>query len=579
VNNSLFRKKSITPSSELSEHTESGPSTQLSKQLNAWHLTAFGVTAIIGAGVFSTIGKASADAGPSVVFLYIFVAIACSFAAFAYAEFASMVPVSGSAYSYSYVAFGEIIAWIIGWGLIMEYAVGNTTIAVSWSDYFTSFMDSLRIDWMGITNGIHVPEWASMDYVSAKKGFKEAAEIISAQHKNINELPLYLQSAYKAWTAAPGFGNFRLIFDVPAIIITVLITWLVYTGIKETRNASMIMVIIKIIVILIVLFVGVFQIDVENYDPFMPNGVPGVLKGISGVFFAYIGFDAIANSAEECKNPERDLPRGILGSIIICTVLYILISLVITGMVHYSALRLNDPLFFVFQKTGFKWLSMLVAVSAIVAIAGVLLVFQMGQPRIWMSMSRDGLLPKRFSRIHPKFKTPSYATIVTGIVVCTSVLIIPSDTVLELSSMGTLFAFVVVCAGVLKLQDDPRVQHRKFRTPYVNAAWFLPALSILSVSLLVNYESEWLKNFFSWNGWDNFFTKIPLISFFLLCLLMNIWCLRKKLSLIPVLGLIFCFYMMAELSAFTWGGFLVWLVIGMGIYFAYSRRKSKLAGA
>ncbi|MBC7863252.1 MAG: amino acid permease, partial [Bacteroidia bacterium] len=508
MSNSLFRKKSFQKiSQQISENDAAHGGMHLSKQLSVWHLTAFGVAAIIGAGVFSTIGKASADAGPSVVFLYIFVAIACSFAAFAYAEFASMAPVSGSAYTYSYIAFGELIAWIIGWGLIMEYAVGNTTIAVSWSDYFTSLMDTVKISWLGIENGIHVPEWASVDYISAKKGFNEVSIFLSDKANQLKDLPLYKQETYKAWQSAPGFGNFKLILDVPALAVTILITWLVYVGIKETRNASIAMVIIKIIVILLVLCIGVFQIDFTNFNPFMPTGVPGILKGISGVFFAYIGFDAIANSAEECKNPSRDLPRGILGSILICTVLYILISLVITGMVKYTDLRLNDPLFYVFQKTGFKWLSVIVAVSAIVAIAGVLLVFQMGQPRIWMSMSRDGLLPKRFSVIHPKYKTPSFATIVTGVVVCSSILIIPSDTVLELSSMGTLFAFVLVCAGVLKLQNDPDVPQRKFKTPYVNARYVLPVLSAIAIFLLFRFNLVGVVQFFAWKNFETFFNK------------------------------------------------------------------------
>ncbi|HRA72369.1 MAG TPA: amino acid permease, partial [Flavobacterium sp.] len=403
----LFRKKTVQDILKQVEKNESDGHNALGKHLTARDLTAFGIAAIVGAGIFSTIGKASADGGPAVIFLFLFTAIACSFAAFAYAEFASMVPVSGSAYTYSYVAFGEIIAWIIGWALIMEYAIGNITVAISWSDYFTGLLES---------GGIYLPQWVQMDYLTASNGFKDATALMQGG-KSFENLSSGLQAAHTAWTTSPVLGSFHFVADLPALLIIILITALVYRGMKESRNASNLMVIIKVCIVLLVIAVGVFYVDTANWDPFAPNGASGVLKGVSAVFFAYIGFDAISTTAEECKDPQRDLPKGMMWAIIICTILYIAIALVLTGMVSYNELNVGDPLAFVFDKLDLKWMSGIIAVSAVVAMASVLLVFQMGQPRIWMSMSRDGLLPKRFSTVHPKFKTPSYATIVTGFVV------------------------------------------------------------------------------------------------------------------------------------------------------------------
>ena len=412
---SLFRKKSVHDILRQVKQNELDGHNALGKHLTARDLTAFGIAAIIGAGIFSTIGKASSDGGPAVIFLFIFTAIACSFAAFAYAEFASMVPVSGSAYTYSYVAFGELVAWIIGWSLIMEYAIGNITVAISWSDYFTGLLTSIKIPGLGI-NGINIPDWATMDYLSAFNGHKHAEALLNAG-KNIADLDSATALANNAWLTAPKIGNFHIVADLPALGIIIFITWLVYRGMKESRNASNAMVVVKLAVILLVLAVGVFYVDTANWNPFAPNGVSGVLKGVSAVFFAYIGFDAISTTAEECKDPQRDLPRGMMWAIIICTILYVLVALVLTGIVKSDNLAVGDPLAYVFDVIDLKLMSGIIAVSAVFAMASVLLVFQMGQPRIWMSMSRDGLLPKRFSKIHPKYKTPSFATIVVGFVV------------------------------------------------------------------------------------------------------------------------------------------------------------------
>ncbi|MFN5888420.1 MAG: amino acid permease, partial [Flavobacteriales bacterium] len=382
----LFRRKQVSDILKQIEQNElSDGHVGLRKHLKVRDLTAFGIAAIIGAGIFSTIGEASYEAGPSVIFLFLFTAIACGFAAFAYAEFASIVPVSGSAYTYSYVAFGEIVAWIIGWALIMEYAVGNITVAISWSDYFTDMLSNIHIASLKI-KGINIPLWAQMDYLSASNGYQQALSLFESG-KTLQELEPMIRNQYEAFTQSPTLFGFHLILDIPALFIIVLITGLVYRGIRESRNASNAMVIIKLAVILLVIGVGIFYIDTKNWSPFAPNGVGGILKGISAVFFAYIGFDAISTTAEECEDPQRDLPRGMMWAIIVCTVLYIAIALVLTGVVSYKELKVGEPLAFVFNRINLSFFSGVIALSAIVAMASVLLVFQMGQPRIWMSMS------------------------------------------------------------------------------------------------------------------------------------------------------------------------------------------------
>lgn len=634
---SLFRKKTVQDILSQVEKNNANGSDSLGKHLTARDLTAFGIAAIVGAGIFSTIGKASADGGPAVIFLFLFTAIACSFAAFAYAEFASMVPVSGSAYTYSYVAFGEIIAWVIGWALIMEYSVGNITVAISWSDYFTGLLAS---------GGIHLPQWVQMDYLTASNGFNDATALMHGG-KAFENLEPALQAAYTAWTTSPLIGSFHFVADLPALLIIILITALIYRGMKESRNASNVMVVVKLCVVLLVIAVGAFYVDTANWDPFAPNGVTGVLKGVSAVFFAYIGFDAISTTAEECKDPQRDLPRGMMWAIIICTVLYIAIALVLTGMVSYNQLNVGDPLAFVFEKLDLKWMSGIIAVSAVVAMASVLLVFQMGQPRIWMSMSRDGLLPKRFSKVHPKYKTPSYATIVTGFVVAVPALFLNLTMVTDLCSIGTLFAFVLVCAGVLVLQNKPDIPRGKFKTPYINSKFIMPLLLIIglvfsfgynkkatmsfimnetqineSADIITSLDKSHTKKVYDYlvtvdpanattekpdleqilkqyqkdevkyasviaglpvadsikyeSGLSLFKHKIPMWIFLIVLVGLTVWAYKQNLSLIPLLGLICCLYMMAELSVWNWIYFTIWLIIGLCIYFGFSRKNSKL---
>lgn len=519
-----------------------GHGTGLKKVLGVRDLTFFGVAAIIGAGIFSGIGSAASNGGPGVVFLYIFTAIACGFAALCYAQFASTVPVSGSAYTYSYVAFGEIFAWIIGWDLLMEYAIGNIAVAISWSDYFTRLMDSA---------GLHIPDWMTMDYMTAKAG--ASAEAVSA------------------WANAPMLGGLRLIMDVPALLIVALITYIVFVGIKESRSASNVMVIIKLAVIFLVIVLGAFYINPDNWSPFTPNGFGGIMKGVSAVFFAYIGFDAISTTAEECKNPQRDLPRGMIYSLIICTVVYVLLALILTGMVKYDTLNVGDPLAMVFDARGMKFVSGIVAVSAVVATASVLLVFQMGQPRIWMSMSRDGLLPKIFSRIHPRHGTPSFSTILTGFVVAVPALFLNLGEVLSLTSIGTLFAFVLVCGGILVLQHRKNPPESKFKVPHVNGQFIFPAMLVAAVILIqTNVPSHFTEDIWTKDTW-------PMALFWLIALVMAVLSFTMKLSLLPLLGLISCLYLMAQETHKVWMRFLIWLAIGLVIYFLYSYRNSKLA--
>ncbi len=567
---SLFRKKSVENILKTAESEHHG---SLAKHLGVKDLTAFGIAAIIGAGIFSTIGKASADGGPGVIFLFIFIALACSFAAFAYAEFASLVPVSGSAYTYSYVAFGELFAWIIGWALIMEYAIGNVTVAISWSDYFTTLVSNV--------SGYEVNEWLRMDYFTAKKSYFEAYKLLTNGQTldNIKANPdtAYLVEGFLAYGSAPSLGGLKIIFDAPALLINVLITILVYRGIKESRNASNIMVLIKLAIVLLVIFVGAFYVDTKNWDPFLPNGIKGLLSGISSVFFAYIGFDAISTTAEECRDPQRDLPRGILYSIVICTVLYVIIALVITGMVNYSELKVADPLAFVFEKVkDLQWLAGIIAVSAVVAMASVMLVFQLGQPRIWLSMSRDGLLPKSFGKINPKYKTPGFSTIITGVMVAVPIFFVDINMVTDICSAGTLFAFILVCAGVLKLRATQKDYNPKFKAPYINAKFIMPALFVLSMVLWYVFDKETVQYYFKYESFNAFIAKVPLYIFIIGFGVISYLSFKHNFSLIPALGLICCFYMLSQLGYKNWLYFMVWLIIGLVIYFAYGYKHSKL---
>lgn len=551
---------------------ESGHS--LNRVLGVRDLTAMGIAAIIGAGIFSTVGAACFSGGPGVIILFVITAIASAFSALCYAEFASRIPVSGSAYTYAYATFGEFAAWIIGWALILEYSIGNIAVAQSWSGYFSTLSNALLANW-----DLKFPAWLSTNYPSAKEAFFAATGSVGNAAVDTGNVHIM------AWLTAPNFAGFRIIFDLPAIGITVLITWLVYRGVKETRNVSNAMVILKLAIIMFVIIAGAFFVEPANWHPVFPNKFGGVISGISAVFFAYIGFDAISTTAEECKNPARDLPRGMFYSLAICTILYILITLVLTGMTSYKTLNVMDPLAFVFEQRGFDRIGGFISASAVVALTGVLLVFQLGQPRIWMSMSRDGLLPKAFSRVHPKFRTPSFATIVTGFVVGIPLFFFTTGFSVDFTSIGTLFAFLLVCAGTLLLPELPKEvdatnplgekQSKKFRMPGLKGTYIIPALFIITVGLFIGYGYDF-SILLSNKGWQSL-DQILLHGFLLEFAVISLLTFLRKWKFVSVAGVLMCSYLLTGMNAQSWKWFFGWFAIGIAIYFAYSYRNSKLA--
>jgi amino acid transporter len=579
MSNSLFRTKkieNILAESSDHRHGEGG----LKRVLTVRDLTFFGIAAILGAGSFSSLGFAVFHGGPGVVILFVITGIACAFTALCYSEFASRIPVAGSAYTYAYASFGELFAWVIGWALIMEYSIGNIYVAYSWSDYFTSLMGKMNV---------HIPEYLCTSYMEAKHAVERGST-------NADELA--------AWNNAPIVGGLRIILDLPALIINFLITYLVYRGIKESRNFSNVMVILKIAVVGLIILVGGYLVfsngltanwmpaNDEDVKSFMPNGFGGVMLAVSSVFFAYIGFDAVSVLAEESKNPQRDLPRGMILSLVICTVIYILLTLVLTGAVNYRNFDgVGDPLAFIFetQNLNVGWMQFLVAIVAVVAMTSVLLVFQMGQPRIWMSMSRDGLLPPVFQKIHSKFNTPSFATIVTGLVVGIPILFTDKTFVLDFTSIATLFAFVLVCGGVLLIPRKEKIGGR-FHLPYINGQFIFPLIVIGSIiiacSLSKTYFTDMMKFDFIADAdyvagkktfMDMATPNISLIIFWISAVLLAVFAFIKKYSLIPMMGVITCMYLLTGMSKSNWVWFIGWLVLGIIIYFLYGHKKSKLA--
>ncbi len=594
MSNSLFRTKKIA--NILAEGSDDPHGAGgLKRVLTLKDLTFFGIAAILGAGSFSSLGGAVFHGGPGVVILFVITAIACAFTAFCYSEFASRIPVAGSAYTYAYASFGELFAWIIGWALIMEYSIGNIYVAYSWSDYFTSFLEKINI---------HLPQYLCTSYMEAKHE-------ITAGTTNTEVLD--------AWNNSPVVGRLKIIFDLPALLINLFITALVFRGIKESRNFSNVMVILKMIVVALVIVVGGYLVFSNgltfNWTPandtgvrsFMPNGFGGVMMAVSGVFFAYIGFDAVSVLAEESKNPQRDLPRGMILSLVICTIVYILLTLVLTGAVNYRDFNgVGDPLAFIFEKQNLNvgWMQFFVAIAAVVAMTSVLLVFQMGQPRIWMSMSRDGLLPPVFQKIHPKYKTPSFATIITGLVVGVPILFTDKTFVLDFTSIATLFAFVLVCGGVLLIPRREK-EAGKFHIPYINGQFIFPLLILAGLITAWAINHHYIQDLFSFTLTDaeskaavagvdpakteaikfnlhnallaketlNMSTIIFWITSFIICILSFI----KKYSLIPLLGLTTCLYLLTGMTAKNWAWFGGWLALGLVVYFLYGYKKSKLA--
>jgi len=505
--NSLFRKKSIaTILRDAEQGHGDGHGAGLKKVLGVKDLTAMGIAAVIGAGIFSSIGKAAYDGGPGVILLYIFTAIACGFAAMCYAEFASTVPVSGSAYTYSYVAFGEIFAWIIGWDLILEYAVGNVAVAISWSNYFQSLLAQMHMPW---------PDWLGTDLRSAIQAAQKVAEAKVAG-VDLSTLSDTVLSGNAALTHAPKILGLPIVFNLPAVLIVALVTWVLVRGIRESAGFNSAMVVLKLVIIGLFVAVGAFYIKPGNWIPFAPNGFAGISAAGASIFFAYIGFDAVSTAAEETRNPQKDMPIGIIASLILCTIIYIAVALVLTGMVKWDQFSgVADPLAKAFSLRGMNWTAGLISFGAVFATTSVLIVFQLGQPRIFFSMARDGLLPQWAAKVHPKYRTPHITTILTGVFVGVFAAVTNIDEVVDLCNIGTLFAFVLVAAGIVLLRRTDPNRARPFRTPLV--------------------------------------------------------------PLVPLLAIGSCGYLMVVQPKVTWWRFAIWLAVGLVFYFAYGFRRSRLA--
>ena len=507
ASSSIFTRKSVADAEREVSHAGG-----LKRSLGKWHLTALGVGATIGAGIFATTGTAIVGdparpgAGPAIVFSFLLTAVACGFAALCYAEFAAMVPIAGSAYTYAYTSIGEFVAWIIGWDLIVEYAVGNIGVAIGWSGHFKELMTHF---------GVNIPAWLATDYRSAHDAF------VALGAGTSDATTQYLASA---WTNAPHVGSLPVIFNLPAFAVVAVITVILVIGIKESANSNNAMVLLKIGIIVFFLCIGVFLIRPENYtNPatggFAPNGFKGVSAAAAIIFFSYIGFDAVSTAAEEAKDPARDMPFGIIMSLIVCTVLYILLSVVMTGIAPWQQLGTPEPMITALQYAQgpaglLSFSRFIIALGAVAAMGSVLLVFQLGQPRIFFSMSRDGLLPKAFARVHPKYRTPYVGTIITGLFVATFAAFANIAEVVDLTNIGTLFAFVLVSAGVIFLRRTEPDRPRPFRVPGVP---FTPIISIVA-----------------------------------------------------------CFYLMYQLPAITWIRFGIWLAVGLVFYFLYGYKHSVL---
>src|SRR5215218_4543502 len=482
----LFRTKSLDDILAAA----GGPQFSLKRTLGAFNVTLLGIGAIIGAGIFATVGTAAAGdaarpgAGPSLMLSFVITAVVCGFTALCYAEMASMVPISGSAYTYSYSTLGELVAWIIGWDLIIEYAVGNIAVAISWANYFRTLMSNLGVD---------IPAWLATDYRTAMKLAEANPAKFAAD-----------------FGGAPHLFGYPVVFNLLAFLIVAVITVVLVWGIRESASFNAGMVVIKIIVLLFFIGIALYYVSpsrmATNWVPFQPNGWRGTFTGAALVFFAYIGFDAVSTVAEECKNPARDLPIGIIASLVVCTVLYVIVGAVFAGLIPYTELvhklttQQAEPLTMALDHVappGTTWPSTVVAFGSVIAHTAVLLVFQLGQPRIFFSMARDGLLPSTFASVHPKYKTPHVTTILTGVFVGVFAAFATVDEVIDLTNIGTLFAFILVCVGipVLRMKDPART--RPFRVPL--GPWLLPLLGVVSCFFLIFYlpPASWWR-FVGW---------------------------------------------------------------------------------
>jgi amino acid transporter len=495
-----------------------------------------------------------------VVLVFVIGAFVAGLSALSYAEMASVVPQAGSAYTYTYVIFGELLAWLMGWFLILEYAVGNIAVAISWSGYFVALLRSMGID---------MPLYLVQDPLSL---WRAAQDYL--QSHNPASYP-----AYQAWQAAPKLFGIPLILNLPALLIVVFITALAYVGIRESRLANNIFVVLKVLTILFILVVGAFFVDPDRWTPFMPNGFSGMMRAVGAVFFAYIGFDALSTTAEEARYPRRDLPLAMLLSLTICTLLYVGIALVLTGTVSYQELGVADPLAYLFTKlpisVGFRRaLEGMVAVSAVIAMASVLLVFQIGQPRIWFAMSRDGLLPPALGKVHPRFGTPHVATLLTGAVVAIPLFFSSLSTVVDMTSMGTLMAFAMVSAGVAYLHYAPPPNYNpRFRVPYIPSRWLFPIMVLAGLLWAWSLNPLAIQHLVDFSQGGTLWHYRILLLFVLIATYLAI---RYNLSLLPLLGTLSPLYLIIELGQENWIRLLLWLGAGLVFYFVYGYRHSHL---
>jgi basic amino acid/polyamine antiporter, APA family len=502
----LFRRKSLDQL--VGETTD--PRHQLRRTLGPLQLTMLGVGAIVGAGIFSTPGTAAAGgaehigAGPALVISFLIVAVACGFAALCYSEFAAMVPVSGSAYTYAYATMGELVAWLIGWDLILEYAMSNAVVADSWSGYFQLLLNGCHIDF---------PAWLGTNFRSAAHAAAQLAQSQAAHLDLANADPAMLRNAL-AWQNAPRLMGVPIICNLPAFGISALVTWIVLIGIRETARCNTVLVIAKLAIVLFFLVLGAMYIRPENWTPFAPNGLKGISSAAAIIFFAYIGFDAVSTAAEETRNPQRDMPIGIIASLAICTVLYIAVAIVLTGMAKWNTLNNAEPLAYAFSNLNMKWTAGIIAVGAMIATTSALVPYQAAQPRIFFSMARDGLLPPWAAKVHPRFRTPHVTTILTGIIVGVCPSLADLNELVELTNIGTLFAFGLVAGGIIILRRTDPDRPRPFRTPLV----------------------PW----------------------------------------VPLGAIASCVYLMFELPRLTWYRFFGWMIAGLILYFLYGFRRSRI---